>query len=215
MNATAPALTAPRSRLMQVGWALLLLGALLAATNVVLFFSIPAFGHPGVKSRFLATQIAGWAHGLGGAIAVLIGPWQFLSRWRARQPRVHAWMGRTYLLAVLSGALGGLYFAPTSVAGQPGVIGFGLLALFWLYTGTMAYLAIRRRDIVEHRRWMIRNYALTFAAATLRVELVILQLAGLSFDIAFPIVAWSSWVLNWLAAEAWLRRSRPAAAMFN
>jgi hypothetical protein len=111
-----------------------------------------------------------------------------------------------YLLAVLSGALGGLYFAPTSVGGNPGVIGFGILAVIWLYTGTQAYVSIRRRDVVAHRRWMIRNYALTFAAVTLRLELGSLQLSGLHFDVAFPIVAWSSWVLNWLVAELWLRR---------
>lgn len=197
---------------MQVGWVLLLIGAILAATNAMLFMNIEAYGHPHIKARFHATEIAGWAHTLGGAIAVLIGPWQFLSRLRTQWRRVHVWMGRIYLLAVLSGALGGLYFAPSSVGGQPGVVGFSLLAIFWLYSGTMAYLSIRRGDVIAHRRWMIRNYALTFAAATLRIELGMLQLAGVTFDIAFPIVAWSSWVLNWLAAEGWLRRSRAGLA---
>jgi uncharacterized membrane protein len=191
---------------MQVGWACMLLGALLAAANAMLFMSIDAYGHPGIKSRFIATEIAGWMHALGGAIGVVLGPWQFLSRVRARWPRVHVWTGRVYLLAVLSGALGGLYFAPTSVGGNPGVIGFSILAVFWLYTGAQAYVSARRRDFAAHRRWMIRNYSLTFAAVTLRLELGLLQLSGLNFDVAFPIVAWSSWVLNWLVAEMWLRR---------
>lgn len=205
MTASTQAVAA-RSRWLQVGWALMLLGAVLAAANAVLFMNIAAFGHPGIKSRFIATELAGWMHTMGGAIAVLLGPWQFLSRVRIRWPRVHVWTGRLYLLAVLSGALGGLYFAPTSVGGNPGVIGFGALAVFWLYTGTQAYVSIRRGDVAAHRRWMIRNYALTFAAATLRIELGALQLSGLNFDVAFPIVAWSSWVLNWLVAEMWLRR---------
>ncbi len=33
---------------------------------------------------------------------------------------------------------------------------------------------------------MIRNYALTFAAVTLRLELGLLQLGGLSFDLSVP-----------------------------
>lgn len=214
MNTTAAVLTPSRPRLMQLGWALLLLGAVLAAANAVLFMIVAPYGNPAIKSRFFATEIAGWAHAIGGAVAVLIGPWQLLSRLRARLPRVHVWMGRIYLLAVLSGALGGLYFAPSSVAGQPGVIGFSVLAVFWLYTGAMAYLAIRRRDIVTHRRWMIRNYSLTFAAATLRIELVILQVSGVPFETSLAIVAWSSWVLNWLVVEAWLRRSSSAVAQF-
>ncbi len=102
-----------RSRWMQVGWAFMLLGALLAATNAILFMNIDAYGHPGIKSRFIATELAGWMHVLGGALAVILGPWQFLSRVRASWPRVHVWTGRMYLLAVLSGALGGLYFAPS------------------------------------------------------------------------------------------------------
>ncbi|WP_129641159.1 DUF2306 domain-containing protein [Peristeroidobacter agariperforans] len=195
-----------RSRWLQVGWVFMLLGAMLAAANAILFMNIDAYGHPGIKSRFIATEIAGWMHTLGGAIAVVLGPWQFLSRVRVRWPRVHVWTGRVYLVAVLSGALGGLYFAPTSVGGNPGVIGFGILAVFWLYTGAQAYVSARRRDFVAHRRWMIRNYSLTFAAVTLRLELGLLQVSGLNFDVAFPIVAWSSWVLNWLAAEMWLRR---------
>ncbi len=120
-----------RSRWMQVGWAFMLLGALLAAANALLFMNIDGYGHPGIKSRFLATGIAGWMPTLGGASAVMLGPWQFLSRVRARYSRVHVWTGRAYLLAVLSGALGGLYFAPMSVGGNP----LSSASAFWPCSG--------------------------------------------------------------------------------
>jgi hypothetical protein len=45
------------------------------------------------------------------------------------------------------------------------------LALAWLYTGAKAFSAARQRDFVAHRRWMIRNFSLTFAAVTLRLYL--------------------------------------------
>jgi uncharacterized membrane protein len=190
----------------RLGWALLLLGAVFAAGNAVMFMMAPAHGDPGIKARFLGTAVAGWAHTMGGAVAAIIGPFQFLTRLRAAWPRVHVWMGRTYLIAVLCGALGGLYFAPTSPAGPGATLGFGILAVFWLYTGTQAYRSIRRRDVAEHRRWMIRNYSLTFAAATLRIQLPLLIMAGVHFPLVLAIVAWTSWVPNWLIAEAWLRR---------
>ena len=107
--------------------------------------------------------------------------------------------------------LAGLYFAPTSTAGTIGRVGFTTLAVFWLYSGTRAYLAIRRGKVQEHRRWMLRNYALTFGAATLRIELPLLIIAGLSFPAAYTLVAWISWVPNWLAVEAWLRRKAAPA----
>ena len=59
---------------------------------------------------------------------------------------------------------------------------------------------------------MIRNYALTFAAATLRIELVALLMSGVSFTVAYTTVAWSSWVPNLLVVETWLRwRGGPQA----
>ena len=116
------------------------------------------------------------------------------------------------VLAVLAGGLAGLYFAPTSTAGTVGRVGFTTLAIFWLYSGTRAFLAIRRGNVQEHRRWMLRNYALTFGAATLRIELPLLIIGGLSFSAAYTLVAWISWVPNWLVVEAWLRRRKAAPA---
>ena len=188
-----------------VGWTLMLVGALGAAANAVTFLWIESYGHPDIKARFLGTALAGFAHALGGAVAVVLGPLQFLSIIRRRAPRVHVWIGRTYLGAVLAGALGGLYFAPTSVAGPAGTVGFTCLAVFWLYSGSLAYLEIRRGHIDAHRRWMIRNYALTFAAVTLRIELPLLLMSGVVFPTALMIVSWLCWVPNWCVVEGWLR----------
>ena len=134
------ALSAPRANRLwpRVGWALLLLGAIFAAGNAVIFMTVDGHGSPDIKDRFLATAIAGWAHTMGGAVAALIGPFQFLSRLRAAMPRLHAWMGRTYLIAVLCGGLGGLYFAPTSPAGLGATRGFSGLGIFWRSSGTEA-----------------------------------------------------------------------------
>ena len=55
---------------------------------------------------------------------------------------------------------------------------------------------------------MIRNYALTFAAVTLRIELFALIAAGVPF--AYKTVAWSSWLPNLLVVEGWIRRELKA-----
>jgi uncharacterized membrane protein len=208
MSVTAlPASTATRTWT-RVGWILLLVGALFAAANAVIFMLVKGYGSPDIKSRFVGTALAGWAHTMGGAVAVLIGPFQLVTKLRTTWPRVHVWMGRTYLTAVAAGALGGLYFAPTSMAGTLASLGFTTLALFWLYSGAQAYIAIRRGNVQVHRRWMLRNYALTFAAATLRIELPLLIIGGVAFPVAYTLVAWISWVPNWLAVEAWLRSGK-------
>lgn len=208
MNATALSVPAAGRNWKRLGWVLLLLGALFAAANALMFMLVEDHGSPDIKGRFFATAIAGWAHTLGGAIAAVIGPFQLITKLRASWPRVHVWMGRTYLSAVLAGSLAGMFFAPQADAGLIGNLGFAALGVFWFYSAGRAYLAIRRGDVQTHRRWMLRNYALTFGAATLRIQLPLLIIAGLGFQTAYTMVAWISWVPNWLIVEAWLRRQQ-------
>ena len=116
---------------------------------------------------------------------------------RRARPRLHRWMGRVYLGAgVLVGGLAGLYMSFHAFGGAMAQAGFGLLALLWLYTGAQAYAAIRRGDVATHRRWMIRNFALTFAAVTLRLWMPLFALAGVPFENGYPVIAWISWVFN-------------------
>lgn len=196
----------------RIGWTLMLLAALFAALNAVLFMLVEGHGGPAIRARFFETPSMGWLHAMGGAVAAAIGPFQFIRALRDRYRRAHVWLGRTYLIAVLLGGLAGLYFAPGSVGGADTALGFTLLALAWLYTGVMAYVAIRRGDVNAHRRWMIRNFALTFGAATLRLELIALTALGVPGSIAYAIVAWSSWVPNMAIVELWMRRSRTRSA---
>ena len=211
MNTTALTVPAAGRNWKRAGWILLLLGGVLAAGNAVIFMLVDGHGSPDIKGRFFATALAGWAHAFGGAIAAVIGPFQLITKLRTSWPKVHVWTGRTYLLAVLAGGLAGLYFAPMSTAGLVGSVGFTSLALFWLYSGAQAYIAIRRGNVQQHRRWMLRNYALTFGAATLRIELpLLIVFGGLTFLAAYTVVAWLSWVPNWLIVEAWLRRGQAA-----
>ncbi len=211
MSATALSVPAAGRNWQRIGWVLLLLGAAFAAGNAAMFMLVEGHGSPDIKGRFFATAIAGWAHTMGGAIAALIGPFQLITKLRTSWPRVHVWMGRTYLFAVLAGSLGGLFFAPKAAAGLIGNIGFATLGVFWFYSAGRAYLSIRRGDVQTHRRWMLRNYALTFGAATLRIELPLLIIAGVGFQAAYTTVAWISWVPNWLIVEWWLRRGRAPA----
>ncbi|MEQ8879328.1 MAG: DUF2306 domain-containing protein, partial [Cyclobacteriaceae bacterium] len=59
------------------------------------------------------------------------------------------------------------------------------------------------KKIEEHQRWMLRSYALTFAAVTLRLWLPALTGLGIAFIVAYKIISWLSWVPNLLVVE-WL-----------
>lgn len=192
------------------GWGVLLLGALLATGNAIYFaaggVTAQSVHNPGQWERMFSIVAIGAAHTYGGAIASIIGPFQFLTALRRRVPRVHVWLGRLYLVCVGASGLAGLYLSPHSMARNTFGIAFISLALAWLYTGAKAYLTIRARRIDAHRRWMIRNYALTYAAVTLRLEMPLLIVAaGLTPLVALNIVGWLCWVPNLLAVELWMR----------
>lgn len=175
-----------------------------------------ALVHPEMRAAFEAHSTAIRVHVFGAAAALVLGPFQFSRRLRGRQPRVHRWLGRAYLgVGVLLGGSAGLWMAAFAQGGVTAKLGFGLLAVAWLATGALAFSAIRRRDAVSHRRWMVRNFALTFAAVTLRLYLPASVAAGIPFEVAYPAIAWLCWVPNLAIAEwAWnrtvARRGAPA-----
>jgi uncharacterized membrane protein len=166
-------------------------------------------GDPAFKLRFSQLPLFAAFHVLGGGIALTIGALQFNTSLRARKPALHRWLGRVYLIAVLIGGIGGLVLGPFADGGLVGRCGFTMLAVLWLISGTAAYRAIRRGDVSHHRQWMMRNFALTFAAVTLRIYMGVL-IGGFGFDFAaaYPTVAWISWVPNLLLVEWWLLPAR-------
>lgn len=95
-------------------------------------------------------------------------------------------------------------------------LGFSSLAVFWFYSGMMAYIAIRSGNIKSHQQWMIRCYALTLAGVTLRLQLGVFQeIFELDFDESYDIGAWFSWIPNlvlaeWLFIQSPLRKAAPA-----
>jgi uncharacterized membrane protein len=176
---------------------------------------------PDMKANFVAHPIGIYGHIGGAAIALLLGPFQFVTRLRNAAPTLHRWAGRVYLgVGVLGGGTFGLYMSQFAFGGNVARFGFAALSVCWLYSGARAYLAIRRRAIQKHRKWMVRNFALTFAAVTLRIYLPVSHVAGIEFTVAYPIIAWLAWVPNLLVAE-WMfntakgsapRRARAAAS---
>jgi uncharacterized membrane protein len=164
--------------------------------------------HPAMRAAFEAHAVGIRTHVFASALALLLGPLQFSTRLRSGMPQVHRWMGRIYLgVAVLVGGLAGLYMASFAFGGVPARLGFAGLALAWLYTGARAYAAIRNGDVVAHRRWMIRNFALAFAAVTLRIYLPAAFVLRMPFELVYPVIAWACWVPNLVVAEWIVRRT--------
>lgn len=193
----------PESRLTNFLWWFMLLSCIAIAVYGTRFF-LGTPGNPHFARYILPLRL----HIAGGMGALLAGPWQFSEKLRARAINFHRWLGRFYLLEVLLGSIAGFAMATVSDQGLPTHLGFGILAVLWFFTGLQAYLKIRRGEVAAHRRWMIRNFALSLAAVTLRNYLPLMLFAlHWSFRTSYITVSWLCWVPNFLVAE-WLVRRR-------
>jgi uncharacterized membrane protein len=104
-------------------------------------------------------------HTICGVLALLAGPIQFSSRIRQRHLKFHRVLGRLYVISVFIGAATGVALA----AGRPGFPGTSGQAAAWVICTTAALITARNRQIVQHRQWMARSYAVTFTFVSSRV----------------------------------------------
>jgi len=139
-------------------------------------------------------------------IALAFGALQFYPKLRARRPALHRWIGRGYGVAILVAGVSGIVIALHAAGGSVVSTGFALLSVLWIGTTANAIRLAMAGRITEHRRWMVRSFALTFAAVTLRLYLPAFMLSGMDYTAASPYLAWICWVPNLLFAEWWLRR---------
>lgn len=196
------------------------------ALGVGLFLAIQYYGLGADRAAFVADK---WSRmnlsdlwydmlylHIGTAMFALVAGWtQFVGKLREQWPAVHRIVGMIYAVCVGLSGIAGIYLAFYATGGWVSSAGFLLLSLAWVYTMAQGVRAIIvEKDVRKHRSWMIRNYALTFAAVTLRIYIP----AGMalfgpdSFDDSYRVIAWLCWVPNLIFAEALSRRKRKVSA---
>ena len=134
-------------------------------------------------------------HIIGGSIALLSGPIQFLPIIRKKYLNFHRWMGRLYLAGILLGSSAAFYLAINSVVGWMfGIILFAL-AIYWLTSTAMAFVCIRCKQIEAHKVWMTRSYIVTFSFLIFRLAISSPLLAGVELHQRFTMMLWFSWMV--------------------
>lgn len=166
-------------------------------------FSFAVIDNNSLRKPWLAIHVA------GAVTALLVGPLQFLPGLRRRAPALHVWIGRSYIFACLIGGVAALFLAAGASTGPVSTAGFGLLGVLWIFSTTRGWWLAAHRRVVAHRDWMIRSFALTLSAVTLRLYLaVVVATPFASFDDAYRAISFLCWVPNLLTAELFIRVSR-------
>lgn len=169
------------------------------------------------NARFFDGAVSTVLHVASSSVFGVIGAFQFAPKLRRRSPGWHRQAGRVLIVCGLVSALSGLWMTHTF----PRVPGdTELLDAFRYVFGTAmavcmvwGYVAVRRRDIAEHRAWIMRGYAIGLGAGTQVVVHIPWLLAGGRTDgLVRALLLGAGWAINLGIAE-WIirghaRRSR-------
>jgi len=178
----------------------------LATLMAAAFFAAAAAPYL-LSQSYNATQYAGrrgplLVHIIFGTIALFSGPVQLWFGFADRRVELHRRLGVVYMGAVAVSATAAYLIALSPSAGW--IFGSGLmgLATAWLTTTGLAYLAIRRHLIEQHKEWMIRSYVVTFGFVFFRIGSVALPAIYPGARLAqVQAMAWACWALPLLVTE--------------
>lgn len=191
-----------------LGWSLIAIPAIAIALYAVPPYAMfdPLLSRIPLNAIFTSHMLWLSLHAVPGGLALIVGPFQFLPALRARWPKAHRLGGKFYLACILATSAAAIPATIMTTAGFAAQTGFALLIAGWLYSAYRAYRAARDAQFADHRVWMIRNYALTFAAVLLRVFLLggmaFRQLVpSIPFDQLYTASLWSSIAVSSLVAE--------------
>lgn len=153
-------------------------------------------------------KIAFFAHVYTAMLVLPAGLTQFSSYVRKKLPAVHKYTGWVYAVTViLFAGPGGFYMGLYANGGLISQISFCLLALLWIAFTSIAVLKARKNDIKAHRAFLIRSFALTLSAITLRAwkYVLVFMFHPRPMDV-YQVVAWLGWIPNLIIAELIIRK---------
>lgn len=163
-------------------------------------------GFLAIKQSVIGNDVwktAFYFHVFTSCFLLIAGFTQFSKVILKKRKALHRNMGKMYvfLLLFVSGPAG-LIMALYANGGIGSRIGFTLLSVLWLAFTALGWYYAMKKDFVRHKEFMIRSFALTLSAITLRLWKLLLVWSFHPHPMdAYRIVAWLGWIPNLLLAE--------------
>jgi uncharacterized membrane protein len=166
------------------------------------------------NARFFASPSPVILHILSSAVYALLGAFQFVSRLWRRGTGWHRWAGRILVPFGSVVGLSGLWmtiFYPR--ADDASNLLFVLRLIFgsgMVLSIILGFIEIRRGNVVEHRAWMTRAYAIGLGAGTqVLTGMIGALILGTVNEFENALLMGAAWVINLAVAEWSLRRRSP------
>lgn len=162
-----------------------------------------------IKQNYIQNKVwlaAFYVHVFSSILVLLAGFTQFSKNIRSKYKSIHQWAGRVYVANILlvTGPAG-FILAIYANGGVTSKIAFMTLTILWWYFTYQALRFAINKDFDKHRAYMIRSFALTMSAITLRFwKMMIAHYFGLPPMDIYRIVAWLGFIPNLLFAEYYI-----------
>lgn len=155
-------------------------------------------------------KTAFYVHVFSSILCLAAGLTQFSSHILTHHRKLHRIVGRMYAVNILFiNFPAGMILAIYANGLWPSRAAFIILDCLWFYFTWRAVRAAQQKHIPEHREFIIRSYALTFSAITLRSwKIILLHTVHPDPLSLYMIDAWMGFVPNLLLAEWWISSSR-------
>jgi len=162
--------------------------------------------------NFRTYPIARMSHMLPGFVYMILAPFQFVPKIRARYPKFHRINGRLVLLLSIVLIPSGIIFAFLHpYVGFKEQVPTVFYTVLYLGCVAMGLRSIYRRRFAEHREWMIRVYAFGLGIYSIRVWYsLFLHLSDQPSTEFFASSFWIGIAANLVVAEIWINLSRPS-----
>lgn len=158
--------------------------------------------------HILPWKIAFYAHVFTIAFALFAGFTQFSNHILKEHRKLHRTMGKIYVYDIFINFIPAFIMAIYANGQMPSKIAFVILDCLWLWFTYKAVAEIKRGNIRSHKNFMIRSYALTLSAVTLRLwKPIIASIVEIDALHLYMIISWMGFVPNLLFAE-WLIRKK-------
>lgn len=159
------------------------------------------------EARYVAHPWLAYLHMTPGVLYLLGAPLQLSERFRTKHYTLHRRLGRVLVTAAMISVILAIVFGLRFPwGGTPEAMATAVFGSWFLACLLLAVRAIRRDDVINHRRWMIRAFATGVAVGSIRIWLGLLFGTGvLDFHESFAAAFWIGLSLHVLAGEWWIR----------
>lgn len=147
-----------------------------------------------------------YIHVYSAIFVLLAGFTQFNSYLLKKRPTIHRNIGRLYVFTILFfSAPSGLFIGVFANGGFYSQISFVTLSILWFYFTLKGFTSIKNQNITQHKAFMMRSFALTFSAITLRLwKIILVNLFHPAPMDVYQIIAWLGWLPNLIIIEYYL-----------